>query len=184
MIWILGIGLFIVFWFVFPPFRKFVLWGGALIALMVVGVVFYYKHKEAVEKSLIPSNQVELTNLSLWKDKLSGEVKNNSDHELLDVRLEVKAFDCPLPPLPPGFTLDKRPPPPSGHNLMPVDNDPFYCSTPPPSCITIGQDSVYIWNTVPPHQVRAIDSHVSFSNLPSVKGGFCWSYEITGTRGR
>ncbi len=160
MIWIFGIGLFIVFWFVFPPFRKFVLWVGVILVLLISAVFLYTKHEKTVEESLIPFSKVELTDLKLVNGKLLGEEKNNSDHDLLDVHLEVKAWDCPSPQLPPGVI-----------NLGSL-------------CTTIGQDSVYLWNMVPPHQKRAIDSHVFFSNLPSIKGEFRWSYEIVGTRGR
>lgn len=147
------------FWFVFPPFRKFALVVGGLIVLVIVGFILYSNHQESVSKSLILISQVQLNNLRLGQEyssyKLTGEVKNNSSHDLFDVYLKVTAYDCPE-------------------------------SSITPSCITIGQDdNVNISVNVPPNQVRAIDyAYVSLYSMPKVKGTFLWSYEITGTRGR
>jgi hypothetical protein len=159
MIWLLGIGLFIVFWFIFPPFRKFSLVVGGLIVLVIVGLIVYSNYKESFSKSLIPTSQVQLIDLRLGKQyssyQLSGEVKNISEHTLFDVYLKVKAYDCP------GSEITS-------------------------SCTIIGQDNnVNISVNVPPNQVRAIDSaYVSLYSMPKVRGTFLWSYEITGTRGR
>lgn len=159
MIWLLGIGLFIVFWFVFPPFRKFALVVGGLIVLVIVGFIVYSNHEESVSKSLIQPSQIQLINLRLGQQyssyQLSGEVKNNSTHTLFDVYLKVTAYDCPTSEI-------------------------------TPSCTTIGQDNnVNISVNVPSNQVRAIDyAYVSLYQMPQVKGTFLWAYEITGTRGR
>lgn len=159
MIWLLGIGLFIVFWFVFPPFRKFALIVGGLIVLVIIGFILNSKHEESVSKSLIPISQVQLNNLHLVQEyssyMLTGEVKNNSSYDLFDVYLKVAAYDCPE-------------------------------SSITHSCTTIGQDNnVSISVNIPPNQVRAIDhAYVSLYSMPKVKGTFLWSYEIMETRGR
>lgn len=161
MIWLLGIALTIVFWFIFPPFRKFILVVGGLFVLLIVGLILNSNYQESASKSLIPTSQIQLTNLRLVNDnigekELYGEVRNNSDKELLDVYLKITAYDCPE-------------------------------SSITPSCTTIGQDDSVsaVSGIIPPHQVRVISgAFVSFYNMPSVKGNFLWSYEITGTRGR
>ncbi len=158
MIWLLGIGLFIIFWLVFPPFRKFAIVVGSLIVLIIVGIVLNERYKESVSKSLIPTSQVQINNLRLNKEyssyKLTGEVRNNSNHDLESVYMKIIAYDCP------SFSIT-------------------------PSCSIIGQDdNVSIWINIPNNQVRAIDQSIYFNNMPQVKGTFLWSYEITGTRGR
>lgn len=161
MIWLLGFTIIVIFWFVFPPFRKFILVIGGLFILIIGGFILYSSYQESASKSLIPASQVQLTNLRLGTDsigskELYGEVQNNSDKELLDVYLKLTAYDCPE-------------------------------SSITPSCSTIGQDDYVsvVSGVIPPHQVRAISgAYVSFYNLPTVKGNFLWSYEITGTRGR
>jgi hypothetical protein len=192
MVWLLGIGLFIIFWYVFPPFRKFVLVVATVLVLLFAGYALYLNHEEAVEKSLIPFSQVELTKLGLEHGRMSGEVKNNSDHSLSSLDLEIKAYDCPTSltikefraKLPADLSDEQLAQ--SLHKNYSNEENGIVLKTPPsPACTTIGQDSVHYWDTmVPPHQVRAINSHVSFTNLPAVQGVFRWSYEITGTRGR
>ena len=161
MFWLLGFALIVIFWFVFPPFRKFILIVGGLFVLLTLGFILYNNFQESASKSLIPRSQIQLKNLRLGTDnigekELYGEVQNNSDKELLDIYLKITAYDCPE-------------------------------SSITPSCTTIGQDDSVsvVQGVIPPHQVRAISgAFVSFYNMPSVKGNFLWSYEITGTRGR
>ena len=161
---ILGAGLIVVFWFVFPPFRKFFLVGVISVVLLITGFIIYStnesNYREKVSKSLISISQVQLDNLTLNQQygsyQLSGEVKNNSsEHNLSDVYLKVTAYDCPEASI-------------------------------TSSCTTIGEDdSVDISVNVPPNQVRAIDKdYVYLDSMPKAKGTFLWSYTITGTRGR
>jgi|SRR5208283_3778327 len=159
MIWVLLIGLFIVFWFIFPPFRKFALVVVGIIVIVIAGFILYFKHEESVAKSLIPISQIQLNDLHLIQEyssnKLTGELRNNSNHDLFDVYLKVTAYDCPE-------------------------------SSITPACTAIGQDdNVNISVNIPPNQVRAIDNaNVYLSSMPKVKGTFLWSYKIIGTRGR
>jgi len=159
MVWILGIALFLLFWFIFPPFRKFALVAGGAIVVGILLILFITNEQEQSAKTLIPINQVQLNNLRLGKQyssqELTGEVKNNSGHQLFDVYLKVTAFDCP------GSSITS-------------------------SCTAIGEDDhVDISVNVPPNQVRAINyAYVYLSNMPQVRGTFLWSYEITGTRGK
>src|SRR5450830_312982 len=158
MVWLLGIVLFIVFWFIFPTFRILVLAVAGIIVLFVVGFIVNSNHKESVQKSLIPISQVQLNDIRLTHDsysyELKGEVKNSSAYKLLDIYIKVTAFDCPELSI-------------------------------TPTCTTIGQDdNVGISLNIPPNQLRAINyAHVNFSDMPKIKGNFLWSYEITGTRG-
>jgi hypothetical protein len=160
MVWLLAIALLVVFWFVFPPFRKFVLVVGGFLVLLMAGTLLYYNHEESVSRSLIPASNVELTEMRLHSDssssyELLGEVRNTSEHELTGVLLKVTAYDCPGPSI-------------------------------TSSCTTIGEDnSVSIYVDVPTNQVRTIDmTYVFLPSMPAPKGTFLWSYKIIGTQGR
>jgi hypothetical protein len=164
MAWIIAIGILIFLGLAYPAFGKSAIKiGGALVLVAVVGitiVIFSSNQKQQEAKSLIPLNQVELTNLRLSKGyslyQLSGEVKNNSTHELQDITLSVKAYDCP------GDTITS-------------------------DCQIIGEDdSVSTYIDVPPNQVRALNdvTYVNLDNMPQVKGTFLWSYDLIGTIGK
>ncbi len=159
MLWLLGIAIFIVFWFVFPPFRKFALIVGGIIVLGILLLIFWSDQQQQAAKSLIPTNQIAISNLQLGQQygsyALSGEVTNNSDHELTGITLDVKAYDCP------GSSITSN-------------------------CTTIGEDqSAYFFTNIPSGQERSIsDSFVSFGDMPPVQGQFLWSYTITGTTGQ
>lgn len=160
MVWVIAVGLIIIFWFIFPPFRKFVLVVGGLLVVGIIIVLVGINNKEQTAKSLIPSSQIALVNLELSRDygggyELSGEVQNHSSHELTSATLDAKAYDCPTNSI-------------------------------TPNCTVIGEDkNVYVFIDVPSGQVRSInDTYVDFYGMPSIKGHFLWNYTITGTEGQ
>ncbi len=109
MFWLLGFALIVIFWFVFPPFRKFILIVGGLFVLLTLGFILYNNFQESASKSLIPRSQIQLKNLRLGTDnigekELYGEVQNNSDKELLDIYLKITAYDCPESSITPSCT--------------------------------------------------------------------------------
>ena len=157
MAWVVGIFLFILLLFAFPAFRVFAV--GALLILVIGGVAWWQSNEQSDRraKTLIPKTDVEFEVIKLFYDysyKLSGTLKNNNGENIL-----------------------------SGVNLIVQARD---CPTNivSPECTIIGEDDVYIITNIPPHQARTFDTHVSFYNMPSVKGTFVWSYSVTGTRAR
>lgn len=163
MVWIIVIGILLFFGLKYPVFGKSTL---LIIAVLVLGVILLIvistysgEQRLAASKSLIPLNQVTITNLRLSRGyayQLSGEVRNNSNHTLLDITLAVKAYDCP------GYTISS-------------------------DCTTIGEDdNVSAYVDIPPNQVRALNSatYVQLNNMPPVQGNFLWTYDLTGTMGQ
>jgi hypothetical protein len=161
MVWIIAIGILIFLGLKFPQFGKFTLIGGGIIILIIALIITWSisdsNQKQKVAKSLIPVNQIELSNLRLNKGfslyQLSGEVKNNSAYQLEDITLAVKAYDCP------GNTITNE-------------------------CTIIGEDddvSTYI--EVPSNQVRSLNdvTYVNLDNMPPVRGNFLWSYDLVST---
>lgn len=158
MLWLIGIALFLLFWFIFPPFRKFAVIAGILIVAGIGIILLWSSQQEQASMSLIKPYQIEIDNLRLGQQyssySLSGQIKNNSDHELTDIVLDVKAFDCPT-------------------------------SSITSACNTIGEDkNAYFFVDVPAGQVRSMsDSFVSFGDMPPVQGQFLWSYSIVEIKG-
>jgi hypothetical protein len=153
MAWLIGLGIVAFLCYAFPTFRVIILVIGGIAVLGISWLLYDSNQQQQVAKTLIPSNQIELINLKLGSYRITGEVKNNSQHTLTGVDLLVKAYDCPSS----AITTE---------------------------CITIGEDKVSFFATVPPSQLRAVDSSVYWSNLPSIKGVFLWSYDVTDTTGR
>ncbi len=158
MAWLIGIGIIAFLCYKFPTFRVIILVVGGIAVLGIAWLLYSDNHQQQVAKTLIPINQIQLTNVRLGQGnfrELSGEARNNSSYELTGINLVVKAFDCPTD----SITAD---------------------------CVTIGQDNnVSIYIDVPPNQVRGISSaYVSLNDMPPIKGRFLWSYDITGTTGK
>ncbi|MEI6850039.1 MAG: hypothetical protein WCK29_03295 [archaeon] len=157
MVWLIIVCIFIFLLYRFPTFRVIIFIIGVIIAI-IIGITIYSSNAKFKEsKSLIPANQIELTNLTLNKGsylyQLHGEVKNNSSYELQDITFAVKAYDCPS-------------------------------STITSECVTVGEDNdVSTYIVVPPNQVRSLNdvTYVNFDNMPTIKGTFLWSYNIIGT---
>ena len=161
MVWIIAIGILIFLGLKFPAFGKFAFIGGGIVVLIIALIITWSvsdsNQKQKVAKSLIPINQIELTNLRLSKGfslyQLSGEVKNNSAYELQDITLAVKAYDCP------GNTITG-------------------------DCTIVGEDdNVSTYIEVPPNQVRSLNdvTYVNLDNMPSIRGNFLWSYGLVST---
>lgn len=157
MTWIIAIGVLIVLGFTFPEFGKFTLISAGIIILIIIWFISDSNQKQKAAKSLIPLNEVMLSNLKLSKEsslyQLSGEVKNNSPYQLEDITLSVKAYDCP------GST---------------ITND----------CTIVGEDNdVSNYIVVPPNQVRSLNNatYVNLYNMPPLRGNFLWSYELRST---
>lgn len=160
MVWILVIGIIGYLCYKFPGFRIFTIVVGIIIVLGTAALIYGSDRNQQIAKSLIPTDQVQLTNLRLNKGfslyQLSGEVTNNSSHELTDITLAVTAYDCPS-------------------DIINSD------------CLTVGQDNnVSTYIDVPPNQVRALNdaTYVNLDNMPPIKGTFLWSYKIIGTIGK
>lgn len=161
MIWLLGIALIIVFWFVFPPFRVFILIVGGILVVGIIVILLWTGGEQQAAASLISPSQIVFNNVRLSQQNgfynLTGAVQNNSSHELTGVTLDVKAYDCPT-------------------NTITSD------------CATIGEDTnVDILITVPAGQIREItndDDFVSLYDMPPIRNIFLWNYSITGTTGR
>ena len=164
MLWIIGIGILVFLGLAYPAFGKFALIAGGILALVFVIFIVWTlsesSHQQQVAKSLISPDQISITNLRLSKGfslyQLSGEVTNNSSHELTDLTFAVKAYDCP------GNTITS--------DCQTVGED----------------DNVSTYIDVPPGQVRSLNNvaYVNLDNMPPIKGTFLWSYNIVGTMGR
>ena len=157
MVWLIVICIFIFLLYKFPTFRVIIFILGGILALVIVISISSSNAKFAKSKSLIPANQIEVSNLSLNKGyslyQLSGELKNNSAYELQDITFAVKAYDCPS---------------------STITND----------CTVVGEDdNVSTYIDVPPGQVRSLNdvTYVNLDNMPSIRGTFLWSYNIVGT---
>ena len=157
MVWLIVICIFIFLLYKFPTFRLVILVIGGVLILLVGLMLYNSNTKFNDSKSLIPANQIELTNLTLTKGfslyQLHGEVKNNSAYELQDITLAVKAYDCPS-------------------------------STITSDCVIVGEDdNVSTYIDVPSNQVRSLNdvTYVNLDNMPPIKGNFLWSYNIVGT---
>ncbi len=161
MVWIIAIGILLFLGLKFPKFGKFALVGGGIIILLIALIITWSvsdsNQKQQVAKSLIPINQIELSNLRLSKGfslyQLSGEVKNNSSYELQDISLAVKAYDCP------DTTITSN-------------------------CTIVGEDdNVSTYIDVHPNQVRSLNNvtYVNLDNMPPVRGNFLWSYNLVST---
>ena len=49
------------------------------------------------------------------------------------------------------------------------------------NCVTIGEhDSVYVWVTVPPSQLRSFEHSIYFDNMPTPKN-LTWNYQLVET---
>lgn len=139
----------------FPIFRVV----GGILALVIAITISNSNAKFKESKSLIPANQIEISNLNLKKLDdgnyyLTGEVKNNSAYELQEITFAVKAYDCPR-------------------------------STIMSDCVVVGEDdnaSAYNLD-VPPGQVRSPNYGVSvrLDNMPQIRGNFLWSYDVVQT---
>lgn len=169
MTWIIAIGILLFLGLMYPHFGKVALMGvGAVILLIVVAFWWIYvssSNEQKAAESLISPAQLELINLQLFRPSsggygyvtssgynLTGEIKNNSSHTLTSANVAISAYDCP------SDTIDAQ-------------------------CETIGESDVYLSITVPPHQRRSITNETAyFNDMPSIKGNFLWSYEITETR--
>lgn len=158
---IIGIGILIFLGLKYPVFGKFSIVVVGAIVLLAIIIIWWTvsdsNNKQKIAKSLIPIDQIELSNLKLNKGfslyELSGEVKNNSNYELIDITLAVKAYDCP------GYTITDE-------------------------CIIVGEDdNVSTYIDVPSGQVRSLNNvtDVNLDNMPPIKGNFLWSYSLVGT---
>jgi hypothetical protein len=53
------------------------------------------------------------------------------------------------------------------------------------NCDVVGQTTEKLWDvSVPPGQVRAVDHHVYFSDLPPLRGTYQWNYQIKRVQSR
>lgn len=159
MAWVLGLGIFAFLLFKFPAFRTGTLIVGGLGALLIVGEIYSEQSNQKAAKALIPKAQLDLNNIRLANSyssyTLTGEVRNNSPHELTSIRLAVTVFDCPS---------------------MSIASD---CTT-----IGEDKD-VYVSLDIPPQQVRAITSaYVTLRDMPPIKKNFLWSYSVIETTGK
>ena len=102
---LIGIAIiFVVLWLLvaIPAFRYFI-----LVLVVSVGLGFglrvaYALRQERLPLQVIPSDQVELTDIRLASSRgsyrLSGKIENLSQrYTLRDVHLEVTLYDCPPP---------------------------------------------------------------------------------------
>ena len=149
MLWVLaGIGgLWLAF--VSPSFRKVAL---ALIGLLAAAVFFIYlyeKDSEAKSKALenlIPHNQVVFSNVNVsdngyGSQTISGDVRNDSNHDISDMMLSYEIFDCPS-------------------EQSPVNR-----------CLSVGKDDdIYLYNEVPSHSARSFEEHLNLINVAQPNG--------------
>lgn len=185
MAWILGIIATLFFlWLmvVNKGFRSFIL---GLVALIAIGGFLFYQHNEQKEKQAreaISTSEVLLEDMTLVPEysgyKLKGRVKNLSKHTLSSLSFRVTMRDCePLP-----IKFDDLP------NQTDVDKGktskekPWEKYQKEEKCTVIGDSTTSDWLSVPPNQVRAFDTSVYFTDMPTVRGNLVWDYTITGTK--
>ena len=150
--------IFVVLWLLvaIPAFRYFIL---VLVVIGGLGLglrVAYALRQERLPLTVIPSDQVELTDIRLASSRgsyrLSGKIENLSQrYTLRDVHLEVTLYDCP-----PRAVNEK--------------------------CVLIGQETSYSYVSVPPGHIHALDGYLGFSNLPRPAGRLMWGYRLKKVR--
>jgi len=152
MVWIFAI-VIIILLVVSAGFRKF---SGVILAVAVVaGLYFYFQNEHEKEASLsrISQSDLALDNLMLLPDfgsyKLTGRVTNRSPRYALS-----------------DFTLKI--------SMQDCIGEPEK-----ESCVTIGENSEYIYLQIPPGQARDLNESVYFSGgAPKAKGRLTWQYSV------
>ena len=141
----------------YPEFRRPGLIGGALVAA-ALAVYFVRNPSESdLAATRIPAEDIALDDLTLERTpngaSLAGRVRNDSDRfRLRDLTLVLRLRDCP--------TTD----------MAPAD------------CPVIGEAQAIARPDVPPGQIRALNAHFTFNNLPPVTGTLAWDWSIAATR--
>lgn len=152
----------------FPRFRRGVfITLGIVFGLGALGGLYLWAENENANakrersKNLIKLNEIAITDATLSLGslgKLQATVTNNSRYTLTDITLNVSVTDCPAKGLVPPAVVFK--------------------------CTIVGESNASEYSiSIPPGQRRAIDTYVSFSNLPDLKPeGWSWSYSIVEVR--
>lgn len=157
MLWLLIIVIVIIAAFAMPRFGITLL---GLIGLIVAGLIIFYfaeKQQENLSKTLITANQVELSDLILVP-------RYSSESYELQGRVKNKSTKYTLGDLRIKITMQD--------------------CVKPQECEVVGESTAWIYNDVPPGQMRNLNSSVYFSGLPKPRGKHEWHYLISEIKGK
>jgi hypothetical protein len=138
----------------YPGFRKVVLWCVAIaVALGVAGgAYFYWDSLQQAKRTAYAKTLIHQDEVDFYDMKMSGDIARS-------VRGMVRNRSA--------YTL-------RSFRLGVVVQD-----CPDVKCETIGEDEAWVsYIDVPPGQVRAFDTYVNFSHMPTPKA-MQWNYRVT-----
>ena len=142
---------------VLPGFRRPGIVAGILAAIALA--VYFARDASELARAATRISAAELTLSDLVLARtghgasLSGRIANGSPrYRLRELTLAVRLRDCPGP------------------------------EAPPDGCPVIGEATAIARPDVPPGQIRALQAHFVFSEVPPVAGTLRWDWRITGIR--
>ncbi|HXG06856.1 MAG TPA: hypothetical protein VNI77_05975 [Nitrososphaera sp.] len=157
MIEVLVVLIVIALAFIFPRFGKTLLILAGVLVLLFVGIYLYYEREEEASKRRITVDQIELDGLQLKSGYSSSSFT-------LVGRLRNKSNQYTLSSVTLKVTFQDCPP--TGE------------------CETIGENDVWLFESIPPGQARDFYKSVYLSNASSVRGRLRWSYVISQIKGK
>jgi len=138
-----------------------ILWGLGIyliLSVAVSGLNFYYETIRP--NTLISIKDIEFNNTQMYHPT------NDDSYGVIKITSNIKNNSK--------YTLDSL-------TLMVLAYDcPSIIMS--PNCEIIGQNEVHEYITVPPGQIREMESLVFFSDIPLIKNNFKWTYKVTNIR--
>lgn len=143
--------------FIFPKFGKALLILAGILILLFIGIYLHYEGEEEASKKRITSSEIELDGLRLKNGYSSTSFTLVGRLRNSSNRYTVSSVTLKVT---------------------------FQDCSPNGDCETVGENSIWIFESVPPGQARDFDESVYLPNANSVRGRLQWNYVITEIKGK